>query len=139
MGRLLGLDFGEKRVGVALTDPLQIIASPFEVISYTSRRDLVARIAAICAAQEVERVVVGLPLNMDGSAGPAANQVTQFMAALAPRVRVPIVPWDERLSTRSAQHALVAADVRRKKRKGLVDKVAAQIILQHYLDAQPPA
>lgn len=137
MGRLLGLDYGEKRVGVALSDPLHIIASPHEVIGYTRPSEAVARIAALCRELDVERIVIGLPLNMDGSAGPATEYVRQFIAALQPRVSVPIVPWDERLTTHTAQQALIQADVRRKKRKALVDKVAAQVILQHYLDAHP--
>ena len=136
MGRVVGVDYGDKRCGVAISDPLQIIASAHCVIVNTSMDRLVKEIVELCRDREAERVVVGWPLNMDGTEGPATEKVRIFGSKLKAASDLPIAFWDERLSTRTAEAALIEAGTRRRKRKGIVDKVAAQIILQHYLDAR---
>ena len=135
MGRVLGIDFGEKRCGVALSDPTHFIASAHSVISYRNIAEVYRQVKLLCAEHDVEKIVVGLPLNMDGSLGPSAQKAQAFAEALETRGNVPVTTWDERLSTKSAEDALIEAGTRRDKRKGIVDKVAAQILLQHYLDA----
>lgn len=135
MGRMLGLDYGDVRVGVAITDPCRIICSPHTVLSRVTD-DLVAdEVVKLCEEKQVDQLVVGLPLNMDGSAGDAARKVEAFVEILESKTDISIALWDERLSTVSAQKSLIAAGTRRDKRKGLVDKVAAQIILQNYMES----
>jgi putative Holliday junction resolvase len=136
MARIVALDFGTRRCGVAVSDPMQIIASAHEVIEIVSEKALLLRIRRICDEMEAERIVVGLPLNMDGSEGPSALASKAFAEKLVKNIGLPVETWDERLSTKSAEAALIEAGTRREKRKGLVDKVAAQIILQHYLDSR---
>ena len=137
MSRVLGIDYGDRRIGIALSDPMRIIASPLCVIDNTGLRHALAVILALCEKHDVSQIVMGLPLNMNGTSGEAAQKVNRFMEELRRRTKIPVLTWDERLSTVSAQHALIEAGTRRENRKGLVDKVAAQIILQHWLDAQP--
>lgn len=136
MSRILGIDFGDRRIGVAVSDPLHIIATAHRVVEYDDIHVAKKQIRDIVVAQEAGSIVVGLPLNMDGSEGPAVEKVRAFIDLLTPLVNVPITLWDERLTTKSAHDALIEAGTSRKKRKGLVDKVAAQIILQGYLDSQ---
>lgn len=135
MGRLVGLDVGTKRFGIAVSDPLKMFASPHEVLTCAHDKEALIGVVRICTEQEAETLVVGLPINMDGSMGPAAERVEAFVEKLRKRLDIPVVLWDERLTTKSAEAALLEANVSRAKRKGLVDKIAAQIILQHYLDA----
>lgn len=136
MGRLLGIDYGSHRIGVAVSDPMQMFASAREVLSATSMKNVVERLVSLCAEQEIEKVVVGHPINMNGTRGPAAEAAEAFAEKLRTTLSVPVVLWDERLTTKSAQDALIEAGTRRERRKDVVDKVAAQILLQHYLDAQ---
>ncbi|HMP71746.1 MAG TPA: Holliday junction resolvase RuvX [Kiritimatiellia bacterium] len=138
MGRILGVDYGTHRIGIASSDPMQMFASALEVIPATPVAACLSRLEELCRRQEVERVVVGLPLNMNGTKGPAAEAAEAFAEKLRGVVAVPVVLWDERLTTKSAHDALIEAGTRREKRKDVVDKVAAQILLQHYLDAQCP-
>ena len=135
MGRLVGLDVGTKRFGIAVSDPLRMFASPHAVLTCTGDKQALAGIVEICRDQEAEKLVVGLPLNMDGSRGPAVERVEAFVRKLEARLSIPVVTWDERLSTKTANEALIEGNTRRAKRKELVDKVAAQVLLQHYLDA----
>lgn len=134
MGRVLGIDHGDVRIGIALSDPTAFLASSLCVIDSTNAG--IDRIIALVAEHEVEKIVVGLPRNMNGSYGPATDKVRAFVKKLKTKTTVPVFEWDERLSTVSAHHALREAGLNGKKRKGVVDKVAAQIILQNYLDAQ---
>jgi len=115
---------------------MHIIASAHEVIEIDSEKKLLRRIREICAEVEAERIVVGLPFNMDGSEGASATASKAFAEKLAEKIGLPVDMWDERLSTKSAEAALIEAGTRREKRKGLIDKVAAQIMLQHYLDSK---
>ena len=133
---MLGLDLGSRRIGVAVSDPSGSLASPHSVIM--RGRDVAedhAVIAALVSELEAERVVVGLPLSLDGTAGPAANAVTDEIAALAAQLSVPVDAHDERLTTVTAERALAAQKVRARDRRHVVDKVAAAVILQSWLDA----
>jgi putative Holliday junction resolvase len=136
MGRILGIDLGERRVGFAVSDPTGFLASSHGMIEVQSPAHAANETARVCREVEAVKVVVGLPINMDGSRGPAAQRVEAFAEALQQKIELPVALWDERLSTKSAHDVLIEAGTRREKRKGLVDKIAAQIMLQNYLDAQ---
>ena len=139
--RILALDYGTKRIGVALSDELRWTAQPLETFERrTLDRDL-AHIASLVDAHEVGRVVLGFPLQLDGKEGPAIQAMRDFAGRLEQRLAVPLVLWDERMTTKAAEDLLIAADVSRKKRKGAVDRVAAALLLQSYLASleSPPA
>lgn len=135
MGRIVGLDYGEKRCGVAVSDPLHMIAGACEVIDVRGPKQVMKEILALCRDQEAERIVVGMPLNMDGTRGASAEAAQRLADGLAARTELPVETWDERLTTKTAEQALIEAGTRRAQRKGVIDKVAAQIMLQHYLDS----
>lgn len=135
MIRLLGLDVGTVRVGVALSDPLGIIAQPLEVIN-RRKSDLFERVATLVDEYEVQQVVIGNPLQLDGEIGPAARAMAEFADKLRQRLTVPVELWDERLSTAQAEREMISDGVRREKRRQRIDKVAAALILQSYLDAR---
>lgn len=138
MGRIAGVDLGEKRVGFALSDESHFLASAKEVVTLASPEQAANVIEAFCRRHEVERIVMGLPVNMDGSRGPAVKKVEEVAEKLRQRMAIPIDYWDERLTTKAAHDVLIEAGTRREKRRELVDKVAAQIILQGYLDSRSP-
>jgi putative holliday junction resolvase len=133
--RILALDPGTRRVGVAVSDELKIIAQPLEFIPAEPMSVFFDRLNAILREKEVELIIVGMPRNMDGSYGPAALAAQEFTAALRENVAIPIKTWDERLTSVQANRLLIEANVRREKRKEMVDKMAAAILLQSYLDA----
>ena len=133
--RILALDHGTKRIGVAVSDELKMIAQPLEYIPAEPFDAVVARIKELIRNKEVEIILVGLPRNMDGSYGPAALKAQEFVASLKAKIAVPIQTWDERLTTAQAQRFLIQGGVRRDKRKEKVDKTAAAILLQSYLDS----
>jgi putative Holliday junction resolvase len=134
-GKLLGLDLGTKTIGVAVSDALRYSATPLETISRTKFTADAARITELVAANSIVGIVLGLPLNMDGSEGPRAQSTRAFARNLAPRVAVPIVFWDERLSTSAVERMMIEeADLRRDKRAAVVDKLAASYILQGALE-----
>ena len=132
--RILALDHGTKRIGVAVSDEMKMIASPLEYIPAEPFADFLVRLKEIIREKEVEFILIGMPRNMDGSYGPAALKVQEFVAALKDAVTVPIKTWDERLTTVQAQKFLIQGGVRRDQRKQKVDKTAAAILLQSYLD-----
>jgi len=132
--RVLALDHGTRRVGVAVSDELQMIAQPLEYIAPEPFADFLKRLKEILREKEISLILVGLPRNMDGSYGPAALKVQEFVAALKDAVTIPIKTWDERLTTVQAQKFLIQGKVRRDQRKQKVDKTAAAILLQSYLD-----
>jgi len=134
--RILALDPGSVRVGVAISDELGMIAQPLEFIPAEPFADFLERLKQILAEKQVALILVGLPRNMDGSYGPAALKVQEFVALLKTALAVPIRTWDERLTSVQANRLLVEANVRRDKRKGKVDQLAAAILLQSYLDAR---
>jgi putative holliday junction resolvase len=133
--RVLALDHGSKRIGVAISDELGLIAQPLEFIPAEPFAGVLARLKEIIREKQVEQIVVGMPRNMDGSYGPAAAQVRQFVIVLKEAVAIPITAWDERLTSAQANRFLIQADVRRNQRKEKVDKTAAAILLQSYLDS----
>ena len=133
--RILALDHGSKRIGVAVSDELKMIAQPLEFILAEPFDAFLARLKEIIREKEVEIILVGMPRNMDGSYGPAALKAHEFAAALKAKFAVPILTWDERLTTAMAQRFLIEGGVRRKDRKEKVDKTAAAILLQSYLDS----
>jgi putative Holliday junction resolvase len=138
-GRALGLDLGSKRIGVAVADRTGTIASPLQVLhrSGSVKRDHLA-IAELVIEEEADIVVVGLPLNMNGSSGPAAKAAIDEAAALATVVRVPVVTFDERRTTVTADQAMIEANMRAQARRRIVDKIAAAVMLQNWLDAGGP-
>ena len=129
--RVMALDVGEKTVGIALSDELGITVSPRE----TLRRDgsELDRLAAIVAQDAVGELVVGLPISLNGTLGPSAQKVLELVAQLRERFTIPVVTWDERLTTAEAEKILLAADTRRAKRRKVVDQIAAALILESYL------
>lgn len=132
--RVMGLDVGDRRIGVAVSDELSLFAHGLLVLE---RRGLAADLSALSRVideQEVSRVVVGMPRNMNGSYGPQAEKTSAFIDSLKQICDRPCVAWDERLTTRQAERLLISADQRRSKRKAVRDKLAAQLILQSYLD-----
>lgn len=133
--RILALDHGTVRIGVAISDELKMIAQPLEFIPAEPFDRFVDRLKQIMAEKPVELIILGMPRNMDGSYGPAAQKVQEFLARLKEQVTVPIRTLDERLTSVQANRLLIQADVRRDKRKQTVDKMAAAILLQSYLDS----
>lgn len=133
--RLLGLDLGEKTIGLALSDTLRTVATPYATLKRGKFTGNAEAIEMIVAKEGVGGLVIGLPLNMDGSQGPAAQSARAFARTLAARSSLPIVLWDERLSTAAVQRDMIAADATRKRRAAAVDKAAAAYILQGALEA----
>jgi putative Holliday junction resolvase len=134
--RILALDHGTKRIGVAVSDELQMIAQPLEYIPATPFEDFLTRLTQLVAEKQVESILVGMPRNMDGSYGPAAQKVQEFITILREKLTVPIRTWDERLTSAMANRLLIQGAVRRDKRKEKVDKMAAAILLQGFLDSR---
>jgi putative Holliday junction resolvase len=136
--RILALDLGERRVGVAISDPDGIMAHPLVQLEPRGRRDLVASVVALAEEHEAGRVVAGIPLLPDGTRGEQARRAEGVIAALREVLKVPVVEWDERFSTEDAQEKLRDAGVKPRQRRGRLDKAAAAVILQAYLDAGAP-
>lgn len=133
--RILGLDVGEKRIGVAICDPQERLALPLTFLERGGAdAPTLAAIAELVRREGAEAIVVGLPLSLDGSLGPQAQRVAAFVEALARQVDVPVTPWDERLSSVEAERLLRATGHRRRALKGRRDAAAAALILQGYLD-----
>jgi putative holliday junction resolvase len=133
--RVLGIDPGEARVGVALSDDLGVLAHPLETID-ASKHDPCERIAELAGQKEVRVIVVGVPRNMDGSFGPAAKSARALIERLKQRVTCKVVPWDERLTTISAQRALREVGRKARDQRAVIDQAAAQILLQSWIDSQ---
>jgi len=137
--RVLALDVGDRRVGVAISDPTHSLARSLGVIERASRQEDFAAVAGLVEQHEVERVVVGYPRSLNGTAGEQAEKVERYAVALAEVLTVPVLLWDERLSTVSAERLMREAGLRGKKKRERVDAVAAAVILQDYLDSEPCA
>jgi putative Holliday junction resolvase len=135
MTSILGIDFGSKRIGLAVSDALGITAQGLETLDRDAVEDEIAFIGEIVKEREVGEIVVGRPLKLDGSAGDAAAECEEFAKRLEAELGVPARMWDERLSTAQAERAMLDADLSRGKRKKARDRAAAQLILQSYLDA----
>ena len=137
MTPVLGIDFGRSRIGVAISDELRLLAHPLETIS--AGKNAAKRIAEIVRERKIDHVVVGLPRNMDGTFGAAASEAQKFVQELRALVPSEITTWDERLTTVAAHRALREAGKKTRATRGYVDQVAAQMILQGYLDRQQEA
>lgn len=134
--RILALDHGTRRIGVAVSDETKTIAQPLEFIPAEPFAKFLERLRQILDEKEVDVILLGMPRNMDGSYGPAAEKVEAFASVLRSAVTVPIKMWDERLTSTIANRILIQGGVRRDKRKEKVDKMAAAVLLQSYLDGQ---
>lgn len=132
--RLLGLDLGDKTIGIALSDVSWIISSPLVLIKRTAFKKDLEQLQEIITKHNICALIIGLPVNMNGTQGSQAEKVLQFVGKMAETITTPIVMWDERLSTMAVTRTLLEADVSRKKRKDVVDKMAACYILQGALD-----
>ncbi len=134
MARTLGLDWGEKRIGVAVSDPLGITAQGVEVITYDAPKEALNRLCALCEHYSVGKIVIGLPLRMNGTAGETARRVQAFGDALEKTVERPVVMIDERLTSRMAEKALLEGDRSRAGRRRVRDLLAAMLILESFLE-----
>ena len=132
--RILAIDHGTVRMGIAISDELKVIAQPLEFIPAQPFAAFLDRLKELLRLNEVELILVGMPRNMDGSYGPAAQKARDFITALQAAVNVPIKTWDERLTSVQANRYLIQAGTRRQKRKEKVDQTAAAILLQSYLN-----
>jgi putative Holliday junction resolvase len=134
IGRLAGLDYGTKTIGVSISDTMQTISTGLETIKRTKFKNDAARLLEIIEEHEIKALVIGLPLNMDGTEGPRVQSTKAFARNLASITTLPLIFWDERMSTQAAERALLEADSSRKRRKEVIDKMAATYILQGALD-----
>jgi putative Holliday junction resolvase len=137
MMKILGLDLGSKTIGVAMSDDLFITAQVLTSIQRTSLKKDLAIIVGLVDEYQVQEIVVGLPINMDGSTGDSARKAEAFIEKLRETIPIKIIPWDERLSTVAAERILLEGDLSRKKRRKVIDRLSAAIILQGYLDSRP--
>lgn len=133
--RILGLDLGEKTIGVAVSDPLGFTAQGVKTILRKNKNADLEEIKSICKEYGVDTIVVGLPKNMNGTIGPQGEKAINFGELIKEAAGLPIVMWDERLTTVAATRAMLEADLSRAKRKKIVDKIASTYILQGYLDS----
>lgn len=137
-GKIMGLDLGTKTIGVAISDGMRYSATPLETIKRSKFTQDAERIIELISENQVVAVILGLPLNMDGSEGPRVQSTRAFARNLAPRISLPIAFWDERLSTSAVTRMMIEADLRRDRRAEVVDKLAASYILQGALDRLRP-
>ena len=131
---ILGIDLGKKRTGIAVSDINQKIASPLKVIENMKFNEILNILEKIVNERNICAIIVGDPINMDGSIGPKSQSSRSFIKNLSKELDIPILLWDERLTTVSAERSLLEADISRKKRQKVIDKIAASIILQNFLD-----
>lgn len=134
--RRLGLDVGDRRIGLALSDETATLAGGLPTLARVGPKKDARAVVELAQRHEVGEIVVGLPRRLDGSVGPQAQKVLDFIESLRVRTRVPVVAWDERMTTAMAQQALIEGEVSRRRRKDVVDQVAAVLILQSYLDSR---
>ena len=134
--RILGLDLGDRRIGVALSDPSAWLATPLTVLRCSNRESEIAAIDELVRKHQVDRVVVGFPRSLDGAVGPQARRVERYVFHIRARLQVPVILWDERLSTAQAERMIHESG--RRVQRERIDSAAAAVILQSYLDAQSP-
>lgn len=132
----MGLDVGEKRIGIAVSDPMGWTAQGHSVLERKAKHEDLEYLMQVCRELEVETIIIGFPRNMNGTIGPKALEIQEFAEQLKEYTGLPMKLWDERLTTRSAERVLLEANLSRRKRKQVVDKVAAVHILQSYLDGK---
>jgi putative Holliday junction resolvase len=136
LGRILALDYGKRRIGLAVSDALGITAQGLETLVRTRIREDLARLRRLAGEYEVERAIIGNPIRMNGEEGRASEAVREFAARLAPELGCPVELWDERLTSAEANRILDSERVKREDRKGVVDRMAAVLILESYLTAR---
>ncbi|MGF1657782.1 MAG: Holliday junction resolvase RuvX [Verrucomicrobiales bacterium] len=136
MKRVLGIDHGQARVGLAMSDQLGMLAHPLRTLAATPKKRLMAELGALIKEHQIDTIVLGIPRNMDGSFGSSAKLAQEFCEELAKRTKCKIIEWDERLTTIAAHRALQESGRKTKNTKDIVDQVAAQMILQGWLDSQ---
>jgi putative Holliday junction resolvase len=134
--RIMGLDIGDRRIGVAMSDPLGLTAQPFDTIERTSDAAALGRIAEIADSYLVGRIVVGIPYSARGELTAQAQKIARFADRIASRVKAPVVRWDERHTTQTAERALLEADTSRARRRQVRDKMSAVVLLQDYMEAR---
>jgi len=134
--RILGIDYGTKRIGLSLSDPTKTIASSYGRIERKGLESDLSRIAEIVLKEQVEAIVVGIPVSLSGERGKSASDVEGFMSELGKKVAVPVLEWDERFTTSIGEGVLIESDMSRRKRKKVIDGMAAGIMLQGYLDSK---
>jgi putative Holliday junction resolvase len=132
----MGLDIGDRRIGVAMSDPLGLTAQPFDTIERTSDAAALGRIAEIADSYLVGRIVVGIPYSARGELTAQAQKIARFADRIASRVKAPVVRWDERHTTQTAERALLEADTSRARRRQVRDKMSAVVLLQDYMEAR---
>lgn len=138
-GRILGIDFGERRVGLAISDELRLTAQPLATLEGRPQTELLRELAKLVESECVERIIVGMPISLSGEKGQAAQRVEEFVEKLRATVGVPVETLDERMTTRIAEKALRETDVRGRRARKVIDRVAAALILESYLSlAQTP-
>ena len=133
--RVLGIDYGDRRIGLAVSDEGGMLASGLRTLEPKGSADLIEALRRVCSEYEIGRIVIGLPVNMDGSHGPRAQLSLDFAERLRDALGLEVVTWDERLTSRQADRAMLQGNLSRKKRKQRIDRLAAQLMLQSYLDA----
>ncbi len=136
LGRVLAVDYGEKRIGIAISDELQITASPLATLLRSSDDEAIAQIVQLAQRYRVEKIVIGLPVRTDAKQGEMEQRVRSFAQKLQRKTKLAVVLFDERFTTRIAEQVLLEADLSRRKRKQVRDKLAAVVLLQSYLEAQ---
>ena len=132
--RILGVDFGEKRIGLAVSDPMGITAQGLPTLENKGKKQMLVELEKICRAQGADELVIGLPRNMDGSFGPKANEIQALVPELEQILKIPILTWDERLTSRQAGRLMIEQGLSRRKQKQSSDRLAATLILQSYLE-----
>lgn len=132
--RILGLDYGSKRIGVAVSDELEITAQGLTTITRKNQKNDLDEITKVVRTYSVEKIVIGYPIKLDGSEGIQCEKISRFTKLLEAKLHLPVIKWDETLTTKEAEEILIQAHVRKEKRKHVVDKLAATLILQGYLD-----
>jgi putative Holliday junction resolvase len=138
MGRAMGVDAGTRRVGIALSDELRITASPLTTLQRKDDRSTARAIRDLAVKHEVDRIVVGHPVGLDGREQESSREAAALAVAIRDAAQIEVVSWDERLTTAQAERALIEGGVRRERRREIIDQVAAALMLQSYLDAAPP-
>jgi len=134
--RILGLDYGSKRIGVAMSDELGITAQGLATIIRKNQKQAIEEIAEWIKTYSVEKIVIGYPIKLDGTEGIQCEKIRKFAKLLEAKFRIPVITWDETLTTKEAECILIQANMRRDKRKQVVDKLAATLILQGYMDSR---
>ena len=133
-GRIMGVDYGQRRIGLALSDPTQTLSSSLMTVTNKGINAVVAELRRIVTENSISAIVVGMPLNMNGSVGPRGEETIGFMNVINDRLQLPVIPWDERLTSVSAQQVLILSGKSPSRNKDKIDRIAAAILLQTFLD-----